>query len=295
VLEELLGLGNHRPELEHAERPPSGPGPKLGEEHRPPAVELDRNGDDGEERDEDEERNGAEGGVEQALEQDGRRRQIGGPVLEEGQLREVSQLDRRSEDLAAGRDDGELNLLLAGKLDDLLDLGLHQRRRREHEPIDARDPAVIRRLLQIERLALLCDRHMEVGEELELAPDRVSDVSRGDDPDAQGRRHRAPEQTRADAGEADAGSRQEAGEHRARRLRPAGGSDLEEEREARGTDHRPQREPRDLVDGGVAKRASVAVVQREQLGDDDPRGEVEHGPGDVAGVTPAERREREAG
>ena len=82
VLEELLGVDDHRPELEHAEWATADTGSRLREDNRPQAVEFDRGRDDDEQRRQRNERYGTAGDVDRALQENRDRGRIAPLVLE---------------------------------------------------------------------------------------------------------------------------------------------------------------------------------------------------------------------
>ena len=74
----------------------------------------------------------------------------------------------------------------------------------------------------------------------------------------------------------------EPGDDGARRIGPSCRRQLEEERERRGADERPENELRRLVEREMPKDATVAVVEPEQLRDEDPDREIDERPCELA-------------
>ena len=108
ALLQILGIADHRPQLEHGE--PLGPPtrPWLAKEDRTLAVELDRDRADGKDRREDDQRRGRDGDVEPSLQELSRPRACGRRQGQEGDPLDVMKLGVSAKDVRIARDEVDL-------------------------------------------------------------------------------------------------------------------------------------------------------------------------------------------
>ena len=284
-----MGAVDHRPELDHLERLAVEAGAALPVEDRALRVELDRERGERPERQRHDQPERRDGDVEAALDQRRRARRVPGLVLEHRQVGDPREADGPGAAVER-RDHAQLHLALAAGGDDVADLArLHPLGREDHA-VDAVDDLV-------ERLvSLVCEQlEVHVGEEDELAPDHLGEVAVAEHGGhlARGPAPPDPARSAAQAERADQGD-EEGGGGRVP-LDRAGAGLREDQREHPDPDARPDGERRDLVDGQVADRDVVAVIEAEQLRDQDPGGQQRDAPEDVRGRPGDDDRRRRGG
>ena len=278
VLEPVLGVGDHGPELVHLERAAVEPGAGLVEEHGPAAVELDRDRDQGEERGREQEPDRGDDDVEAALDQRRRARRIPGLVLEHRQVGDPREAHRAGPPVQR-RDHAQLHLALAAERDQAADLArLHPVGGEDH-PVDAAGERV-----EGLDLVLVDEAQVHVGEEVELAADHLREVAVAEHRGDLGRRQPAPDPARA---------RRAAPARRRRRppRRPRPSPGMTSPAGVWGRISASIATPAaaqaaiagQLVDGQVADRDVVAVVEPDQLREHDPDREQHQGPEGVGG------------
>ena len=202
------------------------------------------------------------------------------------------ELHRRAEDAARGRDDAQLHVAPAADRHELGDHALVDRLRREDEAVDPERPASVGLQRGRQRRIRSNDGRVDVGEELELAPDRACELVAADDHDPLGRRHAAPREARDGAEDERRGERDHERADRGRGVERTERGQLQEERQAADRDDRPDQQVGQLVDGEVAERTVVAVVEPIELGGEDEAGQEEQRAegGREAGAQERERR-----
>jgi hypothetical protein len=252
----------------------------------PARLYADRDRDDEEDRQEEEQRDRADDEVEHPLQKERRARDVPGRVLDDGEVGDVVQAHGGAEHPARGRDDAQLDALVAAELEQVGEQRLVDRLRGDDDPVDveARD--------RIDLLHLVDHLHVDVGEELELAPGRVGERADPDDQRPLAWNEPPPQPAREAAQHDGERDRDAPAAQRGGDPGRAGGGDREEQRQRRGRGERPDEDRRELVHGQVPQGALIAVVEAGELREEDPGGR-EHGrPERVDERSAGEERER---
>ncbi len=196
--QQILGVRHHRPELEHPEGAAALPRPRLREDDRAAAVEHDRRARSARRAARGRAEHGSETTTSIArLRKSVDRGIVPGVVLDDRQIGDVAELNRRAEHAARRRDDAQLDLPAAADRDELRDQRLVDRRRRDDDAVDAVE--AVGRVAQVvdrELVALGDDADVDVGEELDLSPGGERQRPVADDQRALRRRDLPPDEAR---------------------------------------------------------------------------------------------------
>src|SRR5919106_6024748 len=112
-----------------------------------------------------------------------------------------------------------------------------------------------------EAAALVDDRQVQLGKELELAPHQTGVLSSPDEHHRLRWSEHTPEQASAAAQKESGDHGDDSADDRARRIRPASRSELEKDRETRHAEQCPDDELGSLVDRQMPQGPSISVVQ----------------------------------
>ena len=119
----LLGVGDHRAELEHRERLAVLADPALAEEDRPPGVEQDRQRDHGQQRREQDQQQAGDEDVHRPLHRHRRPRRVAEAEVEHRQLGQPVELDPAPEQAVVLGQEGQRQALRLALLDQPLGRG----------------------------------------------------------------------------------------------------------------------------------------------------------------------------
>ena len=249
------------------------------EHRRARAREPHRQRDHGEERREQDQSGRRDDDVHRALQEERRAAGVPGVVFDDGQLGDMSEVNGRPEHAAGGRNDAQPRLLLAAHGDQARDQRFVKGVGGEDHSVDVVQLAVQRLdVVQGELSAIAEHVDVNVRKELELPPRRIRERSIAEDDGARGRRHRTPQQSRRSPQGQPGAEGHGPRNHGAHRRETAGRSGVEEERQRGSASQRPEKDALQLVRRDVAQRLVIAIVEPEELREEDPNGDEERRP-----------------
>jgi hypothetical protein len=308
--EALLGVGDHRAELEHRERLAVLAGAPLAEEDGTPGVEEDQEGDRQQQRREQGEHDDGDGQVERPLQHQRRPGGVGEAEVEDRQLGQAVELDAGTEQTEVLGQEGEPQAGGLALLDQPLGGWLAHLLGGDHDPLDAvlagnsrevLDRSQARQLTRVRRSLPVLGR----GEE---ADESQAGLGVGCDPagDHLRRRCGADHHSVGDAGEAMPGEAQQSPQREGADQRADADQDRAPGRQGPGRAERQQAVEGEDAEGGggdqgcelvqraVPDPAVVVVVEAVQLQHEDPDRAEEGGPEERADVGRLRRHCRDA-
>ena len=284
----LVGVLGHRPELEDPEGLVAAAHAYLTEEHRPPRIELDQDGDHREHGREHDEREKREDDVRRSLQEPRRAREPQRRKADQRQPLDRVDAHARADELEEARHDVDLDVEVFELADDVEHLLVRFVREGDDHALDveqahdrgqALGAAEQREMLEVVAavLGIGVDEADEVDPVLrmvqELPGDQLPDLAGADDHGVLQIRDVAPRYgARRSASEGDESDRRRPEQHQLRRRRMGEPGEVRADGEDPRADRDHVEDAREVVRGRVVGPLLVALVEAVQLRDDDPAG-----------------------